>query len=64
MVTKYATWIPVMFALIAPVSFTAFAMLQKNISEERIGFDPITLSFSSYAVVNFIILAVGIPYWM
>ena len=36
----------------------------KHLTTERIGFDPIDLSFSSLGFINLIILIVAIPYWI
>lgn len=46
-IAEYPSWIPVMFGLISPISFSAFAMITKNLTCERIGFDATILSFST-----------------
>ena len=61
---QYPSWIPVVFGLITPMSFCSNAMLAKNLTSERIGFDPSTLSMSSIISVNFIILVIAIAYWV
>lgn len=61
---QYPSWIPVLFGLISPLSFTAYAMLAKNLSSERVGFDPTTLTFSTFIGVNLLILIFAIPYWV
>lgn len=60
-------WIPVVFGVLTPVSFTANGILTKYMSEksEKQGkvFDASTISFSSYIVVNVIVMFFAIPYW-
>jgi hypothetical protein len=38
-------------------------MFTKRILQPEVGFDPTNISYASFAVVNFIILCVAIPYW-
>ena len=35
----------------------------KHLCQERIGFNPVDLSFTSLGLINFIILICAIPYW-
>ena len=39
-------------------------MLAKNLTSERVGFDPTTLTFSTLISVNLLIVIVAIPYWV
>lgn len=57
------TWIPVLFGVVTPVFFTISGYLTKNLTEDRIGFDPSTLSFSAYFGVNTLILIFALIYW-
>ena len=58
-----ASWIPVLFGLITPVSFTTSGILTKHLTSDRVKFDPSTISLSAYFLVNIIVLAFAIPYW-
>jgi drug/metabolite transporter (DMT)-like permease len=58
------TWVPVIFGLITPVSFTCNGILTKHLTSDKVGFNPSTISFSAYFVVNIIVLIVAIPYWV
>ena len=57
------TWVPVIFGIITPMSFTTNGILTKTLTNDRIKFDPSTLSFGSYFIVNIMVLIVAIPYW-
>lgn len=57
-------WVPILFTVMAPLLLTLHAMLTKHLTQQRIGFDGMNLCFSSFAIVNFIFLIAGIPYWM
>lgn len=57
------TWVPAVFGVITPVAFTASSMLTKHLSVHQEGFNPSTTSFSSYLVVNIIVIVFAIPYW-
>ena len=61
---QYPSWIPVVFGLVTPMSFCSYAMLAKNLTSERIGFNPSTLSMSSMISVNLKLLIITIPYWI
>ena len=60
----YPTWVPVIFGLIAPISFTVWTMYSKHMTSERIGFNSIRMAFSSQLIVNLIIMIFAIPYWI
>ena len=57
------SWVPILFGIITPISFTANSMLTKHLSVHQVGFNASQFSFSSYLVVNVIVLIVAIPYW-
>lgn len=57
------TWVPVLFGIITPMSFTANGMLTKHLCSEKMGFNPNTMSYSAYFIVNFLVIIVAIPYW-
>ena len=58
------TWVPVIFGVVTPMCFTANGMLVKHLTGPKMGFDASILSFSSYLVVNLIIVIVAIVYWV
>ena len=62
-IAEYPSWIPVMFGLVAPLSFSAFAMLTKNLTSERVGFNATILSFSSQFSINLLLIIVAVIYW-
>ena len=39
------------------------SIFTKHLTSERIGFEAVNFSFSSFAVTNLFILAIAIPYW-
>jgi hypothetical protein len=43
--------------------FTISGYLTKNLTDSKIGFDPSTLAFSAYFIVNLIILVAAVIYW-
>lgn len=57
------TWVPVLFGLITPVSFTTNGILTKHLTSDKVNFKPSTISFTSYFIVNVLVLIVAIPYW-
>lgn len=74
---KMPTWVPVLFGVLTPVFFTINGMLTKHLTghrrkgakpltseEKRRVFAPDNLSFTSYIVVNIIVLVAAIPYWV
>ena len=56
-------WIPVVFAILTPLNFTANGMLTKHLMGEKVGFNTNRIMSSVYLIVNFLILMVAIPYW-
>eukprot|EP00356_Strombidium_inclinatum_P000909 CAMPEP_0170512328 /NCGR_PEP_ID=MMETSP0208-20121228/66789_1 /TAXON_ID=197538 /ORGANISM="Strombidium inclinatum, Strain S3" /LENGTH=203 /DNA_ID=CAMNT_0010795947 /DNA_START=362 /DNA_END=970 /DNA_ORIENTATION=+ len=58
------TWVPVLFGVITPMSFTANGMLVKHLTGDKMKFDPSTLSFSAYFSVNILILIAAVWYWV
>ena len=62
-VKQAPTWVPVIFGIVTPIMFTANGILSKHLTSERINFNASTLSFTSYLLVNIVVLLVGIPYW-
>ena len=56
-------WIPVLFGIATPMFFTTNGLLTKHLTSERIGFNASTISFTSYFIVNVIVMIVAIPYW-
>lgn len=57
------TWVPVLFGLITPISFTTNGVLTKHLTSDRVNFNASTLSFNAYLVVNALVLLVAVPYW-
>ena len=57
-------WIPVIFGVITPISFTSSGMLVKHLTLHQANFNASTISFTSYFVVNVIVLIFAIPYWV
>lgn len=70
------SWIPVIFGVLTPVFFTTSGILTKHLTgtrregeplpskeEKDRFFDASNISFSSYIVVNIVILCAAIPYW-
>jgi drug/metabolite transporter (DMT)-like permease len=57
------TWIPVLFGILAPISFTTFQTYCKHLTSPRLNFKSDQLTFSSYLCVNLVILVVAIVYW-
>jgi drug/metabolite transporter (DMT)-like permease len=57
------TIVPIIFAVLTPIAFSTSGSLAKHLSQERIGFDSNVLSFTSQALINGIILIIGITYW-
>lgn len=58
------TWIPVLFGIITPMSFTANQMLAKSFRRGPIRFNMQDISFSGFFAVNIIILFPTIYYWL
>ena len=71
------TWVPVLFGVLTPVFFTSNGILTKHLTghrrkgalpltqdEKRRVFDSGDLGFTSYIVVNLIVLVAAIPYWV
>ena len=58
------TWVPVIFGLVTPMFFTINGILTKHLTSDKIGFDPSRISFSSYLLVNVIVMIFAIPYWI
>ena len=61
--TKFPIWIAILFGVLTPISYCAIAMVSKYLTSPKVGFDEVTISFSTYFITNFIILIGGIPYW-
>ena len=57
------SWVPVLFGVCTPITFTANSMLTKHLSIHQANFNASTISFSSYLVVNIIVIIFAIPYW-
>jgi multidrug transporter EmrE-like cation transporter len=57
------TWVPVIFGVITPMSFTANGMIVKTLTKPEVGFNPSVLSYSAYLVVNLVVLIGAIIYW-
>lgn len=57
------TWIPVLFGVVTPIFFTISGYLTKQLCDSNVGFNPSTLSFSSYFGVNSLILIFALFYW-
>lgn len=61
---KCPSWIPVLFGIITPCMFCTNGMFSKKVFSPSVGFDASNLSFMSYGIVNVIVLAFAIPYWV
>jgi hypothetical protein len=57
-------WIPVIFGIVTPISFTSSGLLVKHLKKHQKDFDASTISFSSYFVVNVIVILFAIGYWL
>jgi hypothetical protein len=62
-IAEYPSWIPVLFGIVAPISFSAYAMLTKNLTSERVGFNATVISFSTQFTNNLILIIFAIIYW-
>jgi hypothetical protein len=56
-------WIPVLFGVVTPVFFTISGYLTKDLADNK-GFNPSTLSFSAYFIVNVLVLFFAVFYWV
>jgi len=56
-------WIAVVLGIITPILFTINGILVKNLTGPRMRFDPSTMAFSSYFVVNCVIIVFAAIYW-
>jgi len=61
--TYLPTWVPVLFGLITPLSFTANGLIVKSLTSDEMKFHPSNLSFSAYFLVNCLVLVGAIIYW-
>jgi drug/metabolite transporter (DMT)-like permease len=57
------TWVPVLTAFFQPFGYTAWAMLAKHLTSERIGFDAMNVTFSTISTVNFCVLIGSLFYF-
>mmetsp|Transcript_13938 Transcript_13938/g.23705 ORF Transcript_13938/g.23705 Transcript_13938/m.23705 type:complete len:227 (-) Transcript_13938:15-695(-) len=60
---KLPTWIPALFGVLTPVTFAIQGLFVKHLSDEKMKFDPSTLTFSTCQVVCTINLLVGLTYY-
>lgn len=60
---KDPIWIPIVFGILTPVTFTVNGILTKHLTGDKMKFNPSTISFSAYLLVNIIVLLCAIPYW-
>ena len=60
---KCPAWIPVLFGLLTPCLFCTNGMFTKKVLSPEVGFDASNISFSSYFIVNVIVLCAAVPYW-
>jgi hypothetical protein len=51
-------WVAVLGGVITPISFTANGLLIKHLVSDRIGFDPIRMTFSVILITNLVILVI------
>mmetsp|Transcript_13146 Transcript_13146/g.22239 ORF Transcript_13146/g.22239 Transcript_13146/m.22239 type:complete len:223 (+) Transcript_13146:669-1337(+) len=58
------TWIPVLFGIITPISFTANQMLAKSFRRGPVKFNIQQISFMGFLVVNIIVLFPTVYYWI
>jgi len=59
------TWVAVVFAVITPLAFTINGVLTKHLTtKEKNPFNASNLSFSSYLIVNILMMICAIPYWI
>jgi drug/metabolite transporter (DMT)-like permease len=49
---KVPTWIPVLFGLLTPVTFTVVAIITKHLTSPEVGFQATQLAFSCYTISN------------
>ena len=57
-------WIPALFGILTPMCFTASGVLSKHLTSPETKFNPSTLAFTSYLIVNTIVIIVAIIYWI
>ena len=61
---NFPIWVAVLFSFITTFLMVMGAIWVKHLTKESIGFEPLTLSFSSIFVTNTIVLIVGFSwYW-
>ena len=60
---KVSIMVPLLFAILTPISFTGSAIYGKSLAQPRIGFEPTNLAFNCQLIVNLVILIVGVYYW-
>jgi drug/metabolite transporter (DMT)-like permease len=56
-------WIPSLFGIVTPISFSTSAILAKHMTSEEVGFDPSNLQYSCSFIVNILLLFFALPYW-
>jgi drug/metabolite transporter (DMT)-like permease len=52
-------WVAVMFGFMTPCFFVSSGLFIKHLTKPSVGFDPITISFSTSSVVSLIIMILG-----
>jgi drug/metabolite transporter (DMT)-like permease len=57
------SWLPMMVSLFLPICFTINGILFKHLTNRRLNFNASTLQFTSYFVVNSLILVAAIIFW-
>ena len=57
-------WVPVLFGILTPIGISTQNMLAKHLAGPNIRFNPTTLSFSAYLLVNTIVMICAIVYWV
>ncbi len=53
-----------MFGVLTPLCFTASGVLSKHLTSAETNFNPSTLAFTSYLIVNTIVIIVAVVYWI
>ena len=58
------SWIPVLFGIITPMSFTANQMLAKSFKRGPVKFNIEEISFQGFMAVNVVLIIPTLYYWM
>lgn len=57
-------WVPITCAIVFPIMLTWNNILTKYMTQDNIGFDPSRVTYFTFGLMNILILAISIPYWI